>query len=205
MTGSPLTHYAALTETLAAYQSDYRDALGHWRNLETKAQATVAVTGIFIAAALPVVRDLKAGTTLWIRVPLLLAALALVMAVVFAVLALRIRLVARPPSGKDLLGLVQDLFREPAASDMVLASRNFLRDRIRTWEAAVDERLRTNDHKATRLRSAQYSLLGAIAILCTITAGTIVHPPPIDTTLSSARGVTHAVQEIWMPTGCDNR
>jgi hypothetical protein len=179
----PLTHEAALQQVLAAYQTEFDDAVQHWRSIEGKAQASVAIAGIFLAAGFALVRELDPATMWWVRCLLLLAALCLIAAVVFAVFALKVRTVAAPPPADALKKLVEDLFRDRDPKRQQVQSqdfdeeiRNFRFDCIRMWKESTSYAEETIRRKAKQLRRAQLALLAAIAVVATLTAGAILLP-----------------------------
>jgi hypothetical protein len=172
----PFSHESALLEVLAAYQADYKDAAEHARSLETKAQASVTMAGIFLAAGFALIRELDPSAVWWVRGLLMIGALALMAAVVFAVLALKVRSVAAPPSGGDLKKLVSDFFRSPGPTDVQEGAQNLLHDRIRMWESCVQYRQEVNRSKAGHLLRAQLALLTAVTVVALLTGGAILFP-----------------------------
>jgi hypothetical protein len=170
------SHQAALLEVLAVYQADYDDAAQHGRNIEGKAQASITLAGIFLAAGFALVRELDPATEWWVRGLLLLSAVALMLAVVFAVLALKVRSVTAPPSGADLEKLVDDVFRAPDADTLSEDSRNLVYERIRSWKHCVERRKAVNADKARHLLQAQLALLAAVVLVALLTGGAIVLP-----------------------------
>lgn len=147
-------------EVLDAAAKDFERTLDTWKGLEGKAQATVAVAGIFIGGTFAIVRDMGGAATLHRVLAGAVVAL-LVAAVLSAVMALRIRFVTGPPSAANLQAVLADLF---ALTDAQMAQRElaYVQDRIRLWRAGIDEHDRANQAKARWIGRAQVCLLLAI-------------------------------------------
>lgn len=98
-----------LTDALAQYRAEYALLVDRWKVLETKAQGTAAIAGIFVAGVFAITRDLD-GSTPFYEVWLLAGVtLLLTTAILFAVRALFIRNLTDPPAGSQLEQLAMDV------------------------------------------------------------------------------------------------
>ncbi len=150
-----------LEVALASYRDEYRELAEDWRALDRKAQGTVAIAGIFIAAALAfldAVPIADAVTTMLLAI----AVTALATSVVFAVLALRIREVRSPPPGDRITVMARDLSapEEPKTdiSDVV----GFLNEQIEQWRPVNRDVRKHYNAKTQHMGRAQFYLTVAI-------------------------------------------
>jgi hypothetical protein len=157
--------YSPLTSALEAFRAEYADLSDTWRQLEAKAQGTVAIAGIFLAAAYAFVRDLRAATSSGLlRIGIALAVLLFLASVVLAVLALRVREVQAPPVGDTLRELAEDLMQVSPA-DRGERMPDFLRDQMRLWPETNADLRKQTEAKAGQVRWAQRLLLFAICVI----------------------------------------
>jgi len=146
------------------YVSEYGDLVSTWQSLETKAQGTVAIAGIFLAASFNFAREIPAGTGYLQRGVLAVCVVALTAAILFAIGALRVRSIFRRPGGSSLDQQVQALSRgETLPSDSQLLRMDW--DFVRGWRAVIEEFASANGRKARALRRAHTVLaIGALAV-----------------------------------------
>ncbi len=98
-----------LTDVLEAYRMEHRDLVETWRALDTKAQGAAANAGIFLAGLFAFLRDVATHPpSAAVRFGLALATVALVVSVIVAILALRIRYTQGAPLGAPLEELARD-------------------------------------------------------------------------------------------------
>ena len=170
MTNQPTTHkYKLLEAALASYREEYRDLADDWKGLETKAQGSVAVAGIFLAALFAFVRELTANSGPLESVLLAVAVLTLLVSVGYAIAALRIRDIAASPLGKHLKPLVQHLLATPDLEANPDRATNFLNDHIRMWHETNENMHHENDRKAGHVLRSQVCLMAAIAAVAILT------------------------------------
>jgi Flp pilus assembly protein TadB len=152
---------------LDSYREEYRELWETWRRVDSKAQGTVAIAGIFLAAVFAFVQTLSVTTP--VESALLVIAVALlVLAVLISVLVLRVREVPMAPLGDTLDQLVQDLIHghdRPGSAEVV----GFLRDQTPLWSEANDELHTLGLKKANQLATAQLLLLIAALAVATLT------------------------------------
>lgn len=157
-----------LLETLKA---EYKESSETWRALEGKAQGTVAIAGVFLAAVFAFVREAGvADGPLAERLGIGASALALVAAVICAVVTLKIRRIPAPPLGLRLQNDFKHLLKVTDPHALRLHLENFVMDQARRWAEVNVEIAATNERKGKLLVSAQ--LLTAVAAV--IVAGLVV-------------------------------
>lgn len=162
--------YEPLTAALEAYREEHRDLNETWRHLDSKAQGTAAIAGIFLAAAFVFVREINAiKPSVWIRHGLVLAIGCLVTSVAMAVLALRIRQVSTAPLGAPVGELAEDLMTIADDAERAARMPAFLRDQARPWKEINDDIRAANENKAMYVSRAQGWLLAAISAVAGVT------------------------------------
>ena len=158
-----------LESTLGAYREEYRELSESSRHLEGKAQGTAAISGIFIAAVFAFVQAISSITQpVWTQALLVTALVFLVIGVLLAVLALRVREVAAPPLGKDLETLVTDFLEIEDEGERQNRLPNLIRDQIGIWREVNEQVHEVNKNKAAMVLWSQALLVlsvGAVSIL----------------------------------------
>jgi hypothetical protein len=94
---------------IESYRDGYKELADAWRNLETKAQGNIAISGIFIGGVFAYIQKVDPQLQQNEKVLLGLAAFFLVVSVIFSVISLKIRTVPAPPLGGFVDKLVTDL------------------------------------------------------------------------------------------------
>jgi hypothetical protein len=148
---------------IESYRDGYKELADAWRNLETKAQGNIAISGIFIGGVFAYIQKVDPQLQQNEKILLGLAAFFLVVSVIFSVISLKIRTVPAPPLGGFVDKLVTDLI-ECAVDDGDLITRipALCYDQISGWrdvEIKVIESIRL---KARSLKGAQIFLTVAI-------------------------------------------
>ncbi|MEQ1715904.1 MAG: hypothetical protein ABL907_07960 [Hyphomicrobium sp.] len=171
-----------LREVLAGYREQYKDCVDGWRHVDTKSQGVIATAGLLLAGTVAIVSnwpDLSGSSQVVVAAvvgegesrpfgrgaELLLVALmaaCLLTCVGFALIALLVRQVTAPPSGQELLGMVEDL--EGASGDGVSLSdkQAFTKEQCDLWEQAVKNMLKKHEEKVLALHRAYWALAAAI-------------------------------------------
>lgn len=151
-----------LDELRQSYKSDYEAVHSSWRNLEVKAQGTIAVSSILLGGALAFGKADHLWTA-WSGERLALTACVAVTAaaVCCALLALRVQFIPIPNLGPATQSLVDDLLALPAAE---LADRlpEFVGDIGRQWQAASLELTPLLYTKVQWVTRAQHLLAAAM-------------------------------------------
>ena len=125
-----------LEQAVESYREEYRELAQDWHALDTKAQGSIAVAGIFLAGTFAFIRNLTATDATGFLVLLVVTVIALLAAVLFGILALRIREVLVPPLGEQYKTLVDDLARAGDLDTNDDRFTNFLNDECGRWHEA---------------------------------------------------------------------
>lgn len=152
------------TVALRTYQEEFRDLLDAWGKLDGKAQGTVTIAGVFLAAVFAAARGDAIPTSHGDRALLGLSILLLVAAVICAGLALRVQAAASGPSGQEIERAAADLDAATSeASDVDAMRIRFLRTQIKCWRESTILFRALNIRKSWYVRGAQLLLFGGIA------------------------------------------
>lgn len=163
-----------LAGALQSYRDEYKELSDTWRHVEGKAQGTITVSGIFLAAAFAFVRDLTgAGTGLLEKSVLAVAVGTLTATVILAVLSLRVREVVAPPLGESLDEMITDLSGLTHAAEIAERLPRFIGDQLEMWKNANEAVDRVNKGKAGLVAWAQRLLLLSIGLVAVLTGITI--------------------------------
>lgn len=139
-----------------------------WKLLDTKAQATAAIAGVFVAAAFAFVRNtsLNVGPTeKWL---LSLALLFLTASILCAVLAMVVRPISMPLSGADAAKSVGDVLRQ-SESELPERQTNLIADAVTQWAGVNDEIRNALVSKGKRVEQSQAALVAATLIVTSLT------------------------------------
>lgn len=156
-----------LDDSLDAFKEEYRELSETWRHIETKAQGTVSIAGIFIAAAFAFVHYLSETAPSCERLLLGLALALLGLCVLLSIAALAVREVKAAPIGETLYGMVTELVDAGEARDAESID-NFVRDQIGLWNEVNEEVRAVNHSKARYLLCAQVALVAALVTVATL-------------------------------------
>lgn len=154
---------------LDAYLIEYKELSETGRGLESKAQGSIAVAGIFIAAAFAYIRDITPIALSPEKILLGLAILLLVLSVILSILALRVRKVTAPPLGEFTHYYIKDLLQvtdEAAFQEYLPVVFN---DHATRWLNIKQETYKLNQIKARYLWSAQLFLMASILTVALLT------------------------------------
>jgi hypothetical protein len=151
-----------LERALDACQLHHAELSAQWANLDTKAQGTATVAGVFLAGTLTFVNTLAAGAPPAERFALTTAVILLAACIVCALLALRLRDVDEV-AARDVVTNIEELVAA-CDGDPAERLRDFARDQTTLWLKAIDDVKKVVDEKAAHLRLAQLLLL--LVVLC---------------------------------------
>lgn len=169
-----LTELELTQSVLSSYQEEAKKLDDTWRLLETKAQGTTAVVGVFIAAVFAIARSLPAGLSAGYRGLLVASVALLVASVLLSVAALRVRSVIAHPGGAVTRKLVLDYLGVRTADDAEERYVRSLHDQCVLWENATRTHLSANRSKARLLLMAQLCLVAATVVFASLTVWSIV-------------------------------
>lgn len=160
--------FKALERVWEACRKDYEEKGDIFIALDNKAQATISLAGIFIAAVFAFLR-LQDPTALnqfigRFEIVAIASLIALLIAVVvLCLLALRVREVRTAPPPQQFFELTKDVLNLSPEQVSVAHHEDLLKDLIATWTEVLDDGQRANAKKASWVQTAQ--LLVAIAMI----------------------------------------
>jgi len=154
---------------LDSYKEEYKELSDVWKSLETKAQGTVTIAGIFIAAAFTFAKDL-ASTRLDYYGKLFLAGaiVLLIPTIILSVLALRRRTIKWIPAGIDVERWADDIEDVPN-DELTDRARRFIDVHSEVWRETVASKKKATAKKEELLYAAQILLLFAIGAATIVT------------------------------------
>ncbi|MET0753679.1 MAG: hypothetical protein ABWZ66_09920 [Pyrinomonadaceae bacterium] len=145
-----------------SYAEEYKELKEMWRNLETKAQGTTAIAGIFIAGAFTYISKIDSNTEQFERIFLIISTIFLVIAIWISVSALTIREAYKSPIGKNLDVSIEDARKNKNEPDFPEIVRKLSVNQLNTWRVARDSISDVCELKANRLWFAHSFLLAAV-------------------------------------------
>lgn len=154
---------------LDSYREEYKELSDVWKSLETKAQGTVTIAGIFIAAAFTFAKDL-ASTRLDYPGKLFLAGaiIFLIPTIILSVLVLRRRTIKWIPAGTDVEQWADDIENVPN-EELPDRARRFIDEHSGVWKETVASTKKATAEKEALLYAAQILLLFAIGAATVVT------------------------------------
>jgi hypothetical protein len=165
---TPNPNHALLSEVLSGYRDEYKELADIWKQLDSKAQGVITVCGVFLAGVFAFARGITDPAETWQKILLTAATILLVLSVIVALRALRVREVELPPYGDEHHSLLTDLLRDGAPIDGETADA-YLRDQIRMWAKCNKSVYDANGTKADWTQTAQNILVGAIVCASLVT------------------------------------
>lgn len=151
--------FELLQQGVELLQEEHADLSTQWSNLDSKAQATASIAGIFVAAILTFVRELSASAALEERLALNVAVILLTTCILLAVLALRIREVDSRPS-EEIMKMITDLVDSGEESSSQYL-RTFANTHANAWKQVNADIYKSVRVKANYTFAAQASLFAA--------------------------------------------
>ncbi len=135
----------------------------------------MAIAGIFLAAVFAFVRAITSlPQSVWTQIILVAVIVLLVISVLLAVIALRVREVAAAPLGEELEKLTADLLKVEDEQERVARTSNLLWDQIRLWRRVNEQVHKENSNKAALVLKAQLFLLLSVCAVAILTVLVIV-------------------------------
>jgi hypothetical protein len=130
--------------------------------MDGKAQGTITIAGVFLAAVFATVRAVAEGVATLDKVLIALAVLLLGISVVFAGLALRVRAIPAGPPGDEVQRAIEDIV-DARADEQDECRIQFLRSQIIAWAECARTLVHANAAKARHVKWAQGLLFVGIA------------------------------------------
>lgn len=160
------TRIDLLDRTLGYCTEDYDFVSATYASLDSKAQATFGVSGVFVAGTVALLNSItgSAEVSLWTVVFVVLTYGLLVSAIVASLVALKVREVATPMDSAAVGSMTLDVISLPDEELTAEVRANWYRDQLREWKRVIDDVESINSRKARWLSSAQILLV--VAIIC---------------------------------------
>ncbi len=177
-------------DVLSAYEQEHTRLVETWNSLESKAQATVAIAGIFIGGMLALAKDITPETGFLARIIILVPTIILLATVLCAALALTIQTVEDAPEGDNVRAFVDDLLAVDTAEELSERMPRYLGDRSKIWSATNSEHFAANEQKAGWIQRAQWLLFAAIVTAALVVGWQLFIPTPKSSAVTSANGGT---------------
>jgi len=176
LSNSELLIQAAQREVLESYRKEFDQLCSAFRDLESKAQGTAALAGAFLAAGLALFNRSGGLAGQRTEILLLLGVVGLAGAILFSVLALRVRRVRGCPSGGEVARIVDNLKGIEDEKEISERLLYFYGDTAALWRACVEDRKVANNAKARHVWSAQLCLTSAASCVVALIIVLIVSP-----------------------------
>lgn len=164
----PEIHERLRKAALDAYLEEYKQLKETWRSIETKAQGSIAVAGIFIAGALAFLTKMDAHLRCHEEILLFAGLACLIASVILAILVLRTRTTRAPPLGSFAGAYAIELVKVNTDADLQLHLDAFFRDGVSRWRDMITEVGKANESKADTLWCAQLFLIFAIVAVAVL-------------------------------------
>jgi hypothetical protein len=149
-----------------ARREEYRGFSELWRHIEIRAQAIVALAGLFLAAFIAFITKTHATSRVE-RIVFVIGVALFIASLAAALLSLSMRELIRPPHFGDIELAIDDLLRLPAEErDSRLAG--FWREEISTWSRVNDAVYRAISSKARFLSWSQALICLSLGWLATL-------------------------------------
>lgn len=156
---TPRVDLDLLKLALQAHGEAYKDLTQSWRGVETKAQGTAAVAGVFLAGAFAFARELPQNVRPEASRLLIGTVLLLILSAIIALWSQRIQQMPYPPSSVSVHQWIEDIRRSDPADERSARLVGFYEDYNDAW-------LTTNTRLITIInRKARFVLVSQVALL----------------------------------------
>ncbi|MHB9073001.1 MAG: hypothetical protein ACYC6G_05700 [Desulfobaccales bacterium] len=159
---------------LESLQDEYEKIVYTSRTIETKAQANVAIAGIFIAGAFAYLKDNITIILLYQKILLGFGIIFLIGSVIFSIIALKVRKLPAPFMGRSLNETIMLLLQIHDAQELSQRMPCLIREQIDKWVEINNKNDAANHNKAIYLWVAQLLLTTAIIFIGVLTFLSIV-------------------------------
>jgi hypothetical protein len=151
-----------LDKALDAYEVSYKELAANWRSLEVKAQGSITIAGVFIAASFAFLQKIQPELILVEKVVLGLALLLLVASVLLAVRVLAVRSVPAPIFADRVARIAKSLHGVGDGAQFPQFALWTYEAYFREWEKVIAATQKLTLDKGARLAQAQWLLQAAI-------------------------------------------
>jgi len=164
----PSSEIALLRLLVQFRREEYKELSELWRNVDTKAQGTIALAGILLAAFVAFITKAQAPVCLYERILSLVAVVLFTASMIASVLALRLRKSAGSPYlGGGIESAVLDLL-QVEVQDRTDRMPDLIREELSLWEECNATESSAIDTKAALLTWGQVFIGFSIACLAAI-------------------------------------
>jgi len=157
----------AIAAVINAYEGEFIRLEDTWKSLETKAQGTLTVAGLFVGFVLTFTKELPPTIGVALRIFLSLLLVVLGYSLWWGISALRIRRVGAGPGGERLEAWYEDLFQQPPG-DREATWIALQETRVIALRELLDDRAKKNDEKAEDIAAAQRGVATAVVVAALI-------------------------------------
>ncbi len=161
---------------LESHQQEYLRLIDTWRMLEGKAQALVAIAGIFLGGMFGFAKEIRGQECILCKIAIIVVIILLSISVERSVRALRVRVIETAPTAAMTKRMVDILLAVKDATERSARFVPFLFDRARGWESTLRDHADANEEKAAALSQAQGFLFYAIVVAALLVAWTTIEP-----------------------------
>ncbi len=166
--------------TLQSCTDEYKDKGLTFSNLDTKAQNTITIAGIFLAAGFAFLQGDNLTKLICLggiyAIILLGGSIVFLLSSAFCCLyTMKIRKIVAPLGSEALDKIVQDILGVDPSEFTNTTTENFLRDQISVWKEVLTDMSKTNLDKAKAVLVGQMLLASAIVIIAILLLVIISH------------------------------
>ena len=145
---------------------EWNQVAQRFRDLDSKAQATATVSGVFIAAAFAFIEQLSIQKEWYVLGIVSIGLFLLASSVVLSVVAMKIRTHRGTPGGKYTLVLIEDVLRAAEnGRDIGKLEVGFYVEHATQWQQGAHAIRESNKRKGRTIEVAQWLLVVAILIV----------------------------------------
>ena len=160
--GGPSIISSLREATLAAYLEEYKKLNETWRSIETKAQGSIAVSGIFIAGALAFITKADLLLRRYEKILLFVGLTCLIVSVILAIVTSRTMSIIAAPLGSFRAKHTIDLGAVKDEADLQQYLPIIFAEHVAEWKKVIAAVNAVNDRRAKTLWLAQLFLILAI-------------------------------------------
>ena len=162
MANEPSTIASLREATLAAYLEEYKKLNETWRSIETKAQGSIAVSGIFIAGALAFITKADLALSCYEKTLLFVGITCLIVSVILAIVTSRTVAIITAPLGSYRAKHTIDLGQVKTEAELQEYLPLLFAEHVVEWKRVIDAVNSVNVKRAETLWAAQLFLIFAI-------------------------------------------
>lgn len=157
-------------------QYEHEQLSEQWRQLDSKAQSTATIGGIFMAGAFAFLQSSSVQLTVWQKVNFFLVIAALVLSIAFSVCSMLVESIPIPTASSKICEMLTDVFHK-LESESGERYDGLLADIIDPWNVVNRSLLEKIAGKGGKIKVSQEALLAAAAGLCILTLLVLFCPP----------------------------